>query len=571
MSSRKEDVRAFVRNVFTGGMYDRYDIETSRRIIMVNVLIVVGTMFLVGYVIEYVYIGAYRMAIIDLTAALVLVLTGVHVRRTQTYHFASDVAVSMLGILFLYLAIAGGINNTGHLWAFTFPLLAVIHFGLRKGAIAISLFLGCLIFFFASDYPLAASSYSLDFKFRFISSLLAISIFGYVHEYIRIAFLNEIVRQNDELSRTQRLESLGFLAGGIAHDFSNILTGVIGNLGLLEMSVEKHNPDFKLVTAAKKAAERSLDLTQQLMTFARGGAPVKEPTSIEALLRETTQLSLRGSKIRPRYDFGKEALSPVDVDKGQIAQVVQNLVINADHAMPKGGALRVSAANVDIRNNDGAMNPGAYVKVSIEDEGVGIPEDAVQNVFEVYFTTKEAGQGLGLAISHSIVSKHDGYITVTSKVGVGTRFDIYLPASTEQPVPAAEREKVVARGTGRVLLMDDDETIQSTVGRMLEVLGYEVVGVFDGVEAITAYDVSLEAGRPYDVVIMDLTIPGSMGGKEAVSRLRRLHPAARVIVSSGYSNDPIMANYKDYGFDGKVKKPVDVVALAETLRAVIGA
>ena len=571
MSRRREDVKAFVRNVFTGGMYDRYDIETSRRVIMVNVLIVVGTMFLVGYCIEYVYIGAYRRAIIDITAALVLVLTGVHVRRTQTYGFASDVAVSTLGILFLYLAIAGGINNTGHLWAFTFPLLAVIHFGLKNGAIAISLFLGCIIFFFASDYPLAASSYSLDFKFRFISSLLAISIFGYVHEYIRIAFLKEIVRQNDELSRTQRLESLGFLAGGIAHDFNNILTGVIGNLGLLEMSVGKHNPDFKLVTAAKKAAERSLDLTQQLMTFARGGAPVKETSSIEALLRETTQLSLRGSKIRARYDFGKEVLFPVDIDKGQIAQVVQNLVINADHAMPEGGTLRVSAANVDIRNNDASMNPGSYVKVSIEDDGIGIPEDAVQNVFDVYFTTKEEGQGLGLAISYSIVSKHDGYITVTSEVGVGTRFDIYLPASTEQPVLVAEREKAVARGTGRVLLMDDDDTIQSTVGRMLEVLGYEVVGVFDGVEAITAYDVSLEAGRPYDVVIMDLTIPGSMGGKEAVSRLRRLHPAARVIVSSGYSNDPIMANYKDYGFDGKVKKPVDVVELAETLRAVIDA
>ena len=535
---------------------------------MLNVLIIAGVLFLVAYSIEYVYIAAYRMAVLDMGAATILILTAIHVRRTQTYIFASNAAIVTLGILFLYLTIVGGFNNTGYLWAFLFPLLSVIHFGLKQGTVAISLFLGVLIFFFASDYPVAASNYSMDFKTRFISSLVAMSIFAYVHEYIRIAFLKEIVRQNEELSRTQRLESLGFLAGGIAHDFNNILTGVIGNLGLLEISMNENSPNLKLVTAAKKSAEKSKDLTQQLMTFSRGGAPTKETTSIEALLRETTELSLRGSKIRPDYDF-EEGLLPADIDKGQMAQVVQNLVINADHAMPDGGVLKVSAANAEVSLDDDSMNAGLYVKVSVEDNGVGIPEDVVQNVFDVYFTTKESGQGLGLAIAYSIVSKHDGYLSVSSRIGVGTKFDIYLPASAKRSVSAELPKKVLERGTGKILLMDDDEIIQSTVGRMLESLGYEVRGVFDGVEAITAYNVSLEAGAPYDVVIMDLTVPGSMGGKEAVSRLRKLHAEARVIVSSGYSNDPVMAHYKDYGFDAKVEKPADLGELSAILRTLM--
>jgi signal transduction histidine kinase len=288
VTQRAEKFRLFVRNVVTGGMFDRYDIETTRRIIMLNVLIIAGILFLVAYSIQYLYSAAYRMAVIDLGAAVILVLTGIHVRRTQTHVFASNAAILILGVLFLYLTIVGGFNNTGYLWAFLFPLLSVIHFGLKRGTIAISLFLGTLIFFFASDYPVAASNYSMDFKTRFISSLVSMSIFAYVHEYIRIAFLKEIVRQNEELSRTQRLESLGFLAGGIAHDFNNILTGVIGNLGLLELSIPENNPNFKLVTAAKRSAEKSTDLTQQLMTFSRGGAPIKETTSIETLLRETT-------------------------------------------------------------------------------------------------------------------------------------------------------------------------------------------------------------------------------------------------------------------------------------------
>ncbi len=568
MQEAKAKLRKLIHNLFTGGMFARYDAETTRRIVMVNILIVVGIVFLLSYSIESYYVGTYQIAILDTLAAVLLLLAGIHVRRTHTYLFASNTSVSVFGLLFLYLAVDGGVDNTGHLWAFAFPLLAVIHFGLRKGTIAIGLFIAGIVFFFVAGFPGAASQYSLDFKFRFVSSLLTISIFAYLHEYIRSAFVKDIVRQNEELARTQRLESLGFLAGGIAHDFNNMLTGVLGNLALLEMSVPRQSSDFRLVTAAQRAADRSIGLAQQLLTFSRGSSPVKEATAVEGLLRETTELFLRGSKVRPEYDF-QEGLYPVEIDRGQIAQVIQNVVINGDHAMPEGGLLQISATNVTVPDNDLSMDAGPYVKISIEDEGPGIPEDVIPRIFDLYFTTKTEGNGLGLAVSHSIVSKHDGYITASSRVGAGARFDIHLPASVKQPDRIERAEKAIGKGVGRILLMDDDEIIQDTVGRMLEELGYEVDGVGDGVEALAAYRAAMAVDRAYDVVIMDLTVPGGMGGKEAISRLRRLHPGARVVVSSGYSNDPIMANHKDYGFDAVVQKPVDLGDLAETLRALV--
>ncbi len=278
--------------------------------------------------------------------------------------------------------------------------------------------------------------------------------------------------------------------------------------------------------------------------------------------------SLRGSKVRPKYDF-QEGLYPVEIDRGQIGQVIQNVVINGDHAMRDGGLLQISATNVTVPDNDLSMDPGPYVKISIEDEGPGIPEEVIPRIFDLYFTTKTEVNGLGLAVSHSIVSKHDGYITASSRVGAGTRLDIHLPASVKQPDRIEPAEKEIGKGVGRILLMDDDEIIQDTVGRMLRELGYEVDGVGDGVGALEAYRAALSADRAYDVVIMDLTVPGGMGGKEAVSRLRRLHPGARVVVSSGYSNDPIMANHKDYGFDAVVQKPVNLGDLAETLRTIL--
>ncbi|MBT4501976.1 MAG: PAS domain S-box protein [Gemmatimonadetes bacterium] len=379
-------------------------------------------------------------------------------------------------------------------------------------------------------------------------------------------------RLEEEQRRIHNLESLGVLAGGIAHDFNNVLTGVIGNLSLLEMMLEKEDESRVVASETREAADRTRELTRQLMTFARGGAPVKETASIEALLKETASISLRGSNTRPEYHFPADLL-PVHIDRGQVGQVIQNLVLNADQAMPQGGILTIAAENREVANGDSLpLTPGSYVKISVEDRGVGIPENVLGNIFDPYFSTKQSGHGLGLAITHSIVTRHEGHIAVRSETGVGTTFEIYLPASEQAVVPAAAPpEPELARGTGRILLMDDEEIIHHTLSRMLERLGYTVDSVYDGDEALRVYGNALETDHPYDAVIMDLTIPGGKGGKEAITELREIDPRARALVSSGYSNDPVMASYADYGFCGTIEKPVYYRKLADVVKQALTA
>ena len=379
-------------------------------------------------------------------------------------------------------------------------------------------------------------------------------------------------RLEEEQRRIHNLESLGVLAGGIAHDFNNVLTGVIGNLSLLEMLLEKEDEARTIAGETREAADRTKELTRQLMTFARGGAPVKETASIEELLVETAGISLRGSNTRPDYHFPTDLL-PVNIDRGQMAQVIQNLVLNADQAMPQGDILTIAAENREVVDGDPLpLMPGPYVKISVEDRGIGIPENVLGYIFDPYFSTKQSGHGLGLAISHSIVTRHEGHIAVRSETGVGTTFEIYLPASKQAVVPAAAPpEPELARGTGRILLMDDEEMIHRTASRMLERLGYTVDSVYDGDEALRVYGNALETDNPYDAIIMDLTIPGGKGGKEAIAELRELDPRARAIVSSGYSNDPVMANYAEYGFCGMIEKPVYYRKLADAVKRALAA
>jgi len=379
-------------------------------------------------------------------------------------------------------------------------------------------------------------------------------------------------RLEEEQRRIHNLESLGVLAGGIAHDFNNVLTGVIGNLSLLEMLLEKEDEARTIAGETREAADRTKELTRQLMTFARGGAPVKETASIEELLVETAGISLRGSNTRPDYHFPTDLL-PVNIDRGQMAQVIQNLVLNADQAMPQGDILTIAAENREVVAGDPLpLMPGPYVKISVEDRGIGIPENVLGYIFDPYFSTKQSGHGLGLAISHSIVTRHEGHIAVRSETGVGTTFEIYLPASKQAVVPAAAPpEPELARGTGRILLMDDEEMIHRTASRMLERLGYTVDSVYDGDEALRVYGNALETDNPYDAIIMDLTIPGGKGGKEAIAELRELDPRARAIVSSGYSNDPVMANYAEYGFCGMIEKPVYYRKLADAVKRALAA
>ncbi|MEW5802815.1 MAG: PAS domain S-box protein [bacterium] len=382
-------------------------------------------------------------------------------------------------------------------------------------------------------------------------------------------------RLEEEMQKAQRLESIGVLAGGIAHDFNNILTSIIGNLSLATMLAKPGDRISKLLDGTEKSACRARDLTRQLLTFAKGGAPIKQTASISELLKDTTTFSLRGSKVKAEFSLAED-LWPVEVDTGQISQVVNNLVINAKQAMPEGGIIRVTAQNATIGHEENKVDipleEGRYIKISVEDQGAGIPDEHLQRIFDPYFTTKETGTGLGLATSYSIIKRHEGYITVKSQPGVGTTFFIYLPASKEKGKTAStvqEEEAGLLSGQGRILVMDDEQIVRDVARRMLEFIGYEVELARDGAEAIALYEKARKSGHPFDAIIMDITVPGGMGGEAAIRKLREVDPKVKAIVSSGYSSDALMADIKRSGFRGIIAKPYKVTELARVLQRVI--
>jgi signal transduction histidine kinase/ActR/RegA family two-component response regulator len=379
--------------------------------------------------------------------------------------------------------------------------------------------------------------------------------------------ITERKRLEEELLRAQKLESVGLLAGGIAHDFNNILTIIMGNISLAKTDLAQGDDPSELLTEAERASKRAQTLTKQLLTFAKGGAPVKEITSLKDVIKETSLFVLRGSKSRCEFSIAED-LWPADVDIGQISQVMNNIVINANQAMPEGGTILISAENLVINESlDFSIKPGRYIKVSIQDQGVGIAEKHLANIFDPYFTTKQEGSGLGLATTYSIIKKHEGHITMESQLGVGTTFHIYLLAS-DKAVPEKEEVKLI-KGHGRVLVMDDEASLRKMVGRMLEKLGYESKFAKDGAEAIRMVKEAKEAKKPYDAVILDLTVPGGMGGKEAINKLLEIDPELKAIVSSGYSDDPVLANFKEYGFKGMMPKPFESRSLGKVLHEVL--
>ena len=372
-----------------------------------------------------------------------------------------------------------------------------------------------------------------------------------------------------EIQKMQRLESVGTLAGGIAHDFNNILTAIMGNISLARLSAGPHDEVFEPLANAEKASLRAKDLTQQLLTVAKGGAPVKKPTSIAELIEETASFTIHGSNVR--CDFSVTAdLWTAEVDEGQISQVVNNLVINAVEATPGGGTIWVSAENVSLGPQAALpLAPGPYVKITVADRGIGIPEEHLTRVFDPYFTTKQKGSGLGLATTYSIVKKHDGHIAVESRLGFGSTFTVYLPASGKQVAKEPELHVEIPVGRGKVLVMDDEQIVRDVAGRILTGMGYAVDSVTDGDEALDQYRKRKEEGDPYDIVVMDLTISGGMGGKETILKLLEIDPDARVIVSSGYSNDPVLSNYSDYGFGAALVKPYKVDEMRRAVQKVM--
>ncbi|MBI5802126.1 MAG: PAS domain S-box protein [Verrucomicrobia bacterium] len=374
----------------------------------------------------------------------------------------------------------------------------------------------------------------------------------------------------EERVRASKLDSLGILAGGIAHDFNNILTAVIGNVSFARLFCQPGEKQFERLEEAEKAALRAKDLATQLLTFAKGGAPVRQTASLTESIRDSTSFALRGSNVRCEFQAAP-GLWPVEVDQGQFSQVIQNLVINSVQAMPAGGVVRVFADNVTLAADSPiALPPGRYCRITVKDHGLGIKPEHLGKVFDPYFTTKEKGTGLGLATSYSIVKKHDGIMTVDSTLGVGSEFHVYLPASEKQVAPVAPEPVAPVQGQGRILVMDDEELIRELAQTALEFLGYQVDEVSDGEACIQAYIAARADGKPYAAIIMDLTIPGGMGGKEAIQRLLEIDPDVCAIVSSGYSHGPEMANHKQHGFRGMVGKPYKIEELAREITAVIG-
>jgi two-component system cell cycle sensor histidine kinase/response regulator CckA len=391
--------------------------------------------------------------------------------------------------------------------------------------------------------------------------------------------ISQRLRDEAERRKTETLDQLGLLAGGIAHDFNNLLTAIIGNISLVAQMLAPDDEMNMRLNDAKNASLRARDLAQQLLTFARGGAPIKKAASIAKIIEDTVSFSLRGSRSRSELNVEPNLWS-AEFDPGQISQVIGNLVVNADQAMIDGGTLRVSCGNFPAPDEPPTvvpdLPPGDYIRIKVSDEGMGIPEKCLKQIFDPYFTTKDKGNGLGLATAYSVIKNHGGLITVESKPGQGATFTVYLPAArsrraAEPPAPLKPRQQGAEpiNDNGRVLIVDDEEAIRALVEFTLGRLGYEVSEAETGLKGIDLYEEGLKTGRRFDVVILDLTLPGGMGGKEVLRRLLEIDPTVTAIVSSGYATDATMSCYQDLGFRGVITKPYEAAELEHTVHEII--
>ncbi len=376
-------------------------------------------------------------------------------------------------------------------------------------------------------------------------------------------------RAEQEMLKTEKLESLELVAGGIAHDFNNLLTGTIANISLAKMHSSRGNAQYEALRNAEKAATGAKNLTQQLLTFTKGGEPLKKPGLISQLLKDCITLALSGSSIRSEVNIPSH-LWPAEIDELQMGQVFQNVLINALQAMPNGGTLTINAENflccVDVSNP--FLKQGKYLKITVRDTGCGISPDNLGKIFDPYFTTKPKGSGIGLATAYSVIKRHGGVIDVNSSTEGGTAFFIFLPACPECEIeaPVSDSGEMPVFGTGKILLMDDDDSIREVAGDLLRLLGYEVELAEDGLRCVEKFKAAIDSGKPFSAVVMDLTVPGGMGGREAMEKLLEVDPTIKAIVSSGYSTDPVMSNFRKYGFSGMVSKPYNAVELSRALR-----
>jgi len=377
-------------------------------------------------------------------------------------------------------------------------------------------------------------------------------------------------RIEESLRKSERLESLGALAGGLAHDFNNLLCGLFGFIELAKTQADKPDEVRACLNEATEVFDRARGLTKQLLTFAKGGAPERQPTDLASLLRQGVQFALSGSSVAADFDIPPDLWS-CDVDRSQLYQVFGNLALNGQQAMPEGGTLIVRAVNWPKGQPvPFGLDEGRYVKLSIRDEGMGILPNVLPRIFDPFYTTKEHGNGLGLAMVHSVVTQHGGHVDVTSAIGRGTTFSIYLPASEKSHDEAAQVPQAQAKkGSGRILVVDDEDTNVRVASGLLKQLGYQPAGAHNEQEALYIFRKAREKGQPFDAAILDLTIKGGPGGKEIAQSLLKEDPNLKLIATSGYSNDPIMSEPTNYSFQNRLHKPFRLTELADILTNVL--
>ncbi len=376
-------------------------------------------------------------------------------------------------------------------------------------------------------------------------------------------------KAEEELNRIQKLESLGVLAGGIAHDFNNLLAAMLSNLSLAKRYIPEGNKAMKNLFATESAIDHATNLTYQLLTFSRGGAPVKEFYDIISLVKETAAFVLRGSNVVFSLETDPEAWN-IELDKGQVSQALHNIILNASQAMPEGGEIEIKISNLDA--NEAVklgFDPEEYLRIDISDSGVGIPQDSIHKIYDPYYTTKDQGTGLGLASTFSIIKNHKGYIRVKSEVGEGTTFSVFLPARKGEKIMNTVSDSDVSGGEGLILLMDDDKMVREACKELIEFLGYSVISTNEGAKAVEKYRELHDKGAAPDLVILDLTVPGGMGGKGALREIKKINPEVRAIATSGYSTDPILSDFAEFGFSASINKPFSMEQLAGVIKKLL--
>jgi PAS domain S-box-containing protein len=382
--------------------------------------------------------------------------------------------------------------------------------------------------------------------------------------------ITEKQKAEESLRNSRNIESLGVLAGGIAHDFNNLLGGMFGYVDIARECIKNDKPEKaeEYLSKSLTVLTQTQALTHKLLTFSKGGTPVKKTMSVGTLLKSTTHIFLDGSIITPVFDIQND-LWPCDVDKNQLKQVLENIIRNARDEMPSGGTITITAHNIPAGSNvPVSLNPGAYIVITIADTGPGIAQENLARVFEPYFTTKQNSTGLGLSTAYSIVLRHNGYVTVESQQGKGALFSLFLPANTNAIVNDIQPNQTSCKGQRRILVMDDEAYMQDVAVAMLKTLGYESVFTVNGTDAITAFSIAQGTDMPFAAALLDLKVHEGMGGKDAVSFLREINPSCKLVASSGYFADPVMAYPQQYGFVDKLPKPYTITDLSDLFQRI---